>query len=107
MLNRSSLAAALALAVLVGSAHADSEARQGSDWVRLSALPCKNEKVLELITAAGEDGREYRAARAEFGGAPFAPCWRLLKAIKSIHVRYEDGDQGLIDFDDFKLVEEI
>lgn len=98
------IAVALAMPTL---ALADSEARQGADWVRISALPCKNEKVLELIKAAGEDGKDYRAARAEFGGAGFTPCWRPMFQQEQVFLIYDDGDKGLVPFRDFKPVQEI
>lgn len=88
-------------------AFADSEARQGADWVRISALPCKNEKVLALIQAAGEDGKDYRAARAEFAGAPYTPCWKPIFEREVVYMIYEDGDKGLIPFRDFKPVQEV
>jgi hypothetical protein len=58
----------LALILLLAAAPvlADSEARQGNDWVRITAKPCTDEKVLAHIAAAGDNPLDYRAARAEF-----------------------------------------
>lgn len=97
-------AAALAAA---GSALADSEARLGADFVRITARPCTDEKVIAAITAAGENPLDYRAARAEIGGAAFNGCWEPMKGRRMIHLRYEDGDQGLIPFDDLKAIKEV
>lgn len=54
----------LILLLLAAPVHADSELRQGADWVRISASPCEDAKVVALLQAAGEDPADYRAARA-------------------------------------------
>src|SRR4051812_2942960 len=77
------------LAALAMPAQADSEARMGADFVRITALPCKSEAVVAAIQKLGLDPLDFRAARAEFGGKPYAACWRQQGGIA--HVVYEDG----------------
>jgi hypothetical protein len=88
----------LFLLVLCAPAQADSIARQGSDWVRVTALPCADEAVRAQITLVGEDPADYRAANAEFAGQPYSACWRPMMQQRVILVRYSDGDGSLIDF---------
>lgn len=88
------------------SAFADSEFRQGSDYVRISATPCANEKVRQHIAAGGGDPADFRAARAEYQGAPYAACWRPIFDQKMIQLVYEDGDAGIVPFGAMKPVPE-
>lgn len=104
MLRSILIAAACAAA---GAALADSEARRGSDFVRITVRPCADEKVVAAITAAGEDPKDYRAARAEIGGAPFAGCWKPMFEREMIFLRYDDGDAGLLPFGELKPVKEV
>lgn len=90
------------LLLAVAPAFADSEARVGADWVRIAATPCTDEKVLAHITAAGDNPLDYRAARAEFQGAPYIGCWRPLMDKGVVYIRYDDGDQGVVPFGDLK-----
>lgn len=95
------------LVLLVCPAWADSEARAGADWVRITAQPCTEHAVLQLIQDAGEDPADYRAARAEFGGVPYTACWRPRFEQRAIFLRYGDGDGGLVPFDALKPVREV
>lgn len=106
LIQRFAIVQALLAACLLGAlvnpqpAQADSMARQGSDWVRLTARPCTNEKVLATITAAHLDPASFWAATASFGGTPYAACWTLVRG--GAGLIYEDGDQGLIPQSDLK-----
>lgn len=84
----------LALFLLLAAAPvlADSEARDGADWVRITARPCTNEAVLAQLQ--GNERLDYRQASAEFGGKPFAACWR--PDGDGVFLIYEDGDKGVI-----------
>lgn len=95
---------ALILLVACGGAWADSEARQGSDWVRITANPCTDAKVLAHIPEAQR--ADYRAASAQMAGVPYAACWRPNFQTKMVELRYDDGDQGLVPFGDLKPVKE-
>lgn len=95
-------AAALAAA---GPAIADSIARQGADWVRITARPCTNEAVLALLARADKDAHlDYRQASAEFNGVAYAPCWKPYGS--GVHLQYEDGDEGLLLESELKPVPE-
>lgn len=96
----------LTLLLVASSAFADSIAHQGRDWVRITALPCTDAKVLAYLTAAKEDQLDYHAARAEFGGHGFAGCWRPIFDKHVIQLQYEDGDEGEIPFMDLELAKE-
>ena len=100
-------ALAVLLLLCAAPALADSEARNGADFVRLTARPCADAKVLELIAAAGDNHLDYRAAHAEIGGVPYAACWRPLMNREVVHVRYADSDQGLIPFGHLKPVRSV
>lgn len=82
----------LGAALLCASAHADLVFRQGNDSVRLTEADCTHAKVRELLPAG--HASEFRAARAQVQGAPFAACW--VKVGEVAFVIYEDGDQGAI-----------
>ncbi|MEZ0306698.1 MAG: hypothetical protein ACAH21_02155 [Ramlibacter sp.] len=73
-------------------------ARNGSDQIRLSDSPCKNEQVLARIKPAYRE--QLRDANAVVEGQSFKACWIANGEIA--HVLYEDGDQGLIPLSDFK-----
>lgn len=104
MLRLIVIAAALAAA---GSALADSEVRNGADFIRVTAKPCKDEKVVALLEAAGESPDDYRAAFAELGGQPFQACWKPMFEQRQIFIRYSDGDAGLVPFGMVKPVKEV
>jgi len=84
------------LALGAGPALADSEARQGADWIRITARPCADPKVLARLAAAGENPLDYRMARADLGGVGYAACWRPLFQSGEALVIYEDGDTSQI-----------
>lgn len=98
---------AMIMMLAAAPALADSEAREGADWVRISADPCKDEKVLAHIAAAGEDAKDYRRARAEIQGASYSGCWQPLFNKEVIYLRYEDGDSGVVPFRDLKPVKSV
>lgn len=98
---------ALFLVMISAPALGDSEARQGADWVRITALPCSDATVLEHLTAASENPLDYRAARAEFQGAPYMACWKPLFDARTIFLQYSDGDQGLVPFTDLKPMRDV
>jgi hypothetical protein len=97
------LAAALLAA---GSAFAASEAHMGSDWVRVTALPCKDEAVIAFLQKTGQDPADYRAGTADVGRHLYAVCWRPLFEQRMALVIYPDGNQGLIPFSEFRPVKE-
>jgi len=79
-----------------GSALADAEVRHGADWIRITARPCADPKVLARLVAAGENPLDYRMARADLGGVGYAACWRPLFQSGEALVIYEDGDTSQI-----------
>lgn len=84
---------------------ADAIARHpDGDWVLITALPCKNEKVLGFLAEAKADPNEYREAKTQIGGKPFAACWRL-RDEPAVYLRFEDGDQGFVHRSEFEFVE--
>ena len=93
MLIRAAIAFSL-LSLLAADAKADSEARNGKDFVRITAQACTNEKVLANITGRGESPLDYRAAQAEFNGEAFAACWTPDYKTGMVQLRYDDGDRG-------------
>lgn len=100
--------AAFALAMLFApDARPDSIARSGADWVRITAKPCSDAVMVTLITAAGEDAKDYRAASAEVAGVPYVACWRPVFNQRHVHLRYADGDQGMVPFDHLKPIPEV
>lgn len=98
---------ALLLILLAPAALADSIARHGENWVRLTAQPCTNEAVAGHLTAAGEDPADYRAASARFDGREFSACWKPDFSTRNVMMRYEDSDGGMVPFDDLKAVPEV
>lgn len=86
----------LAILMLIAStfALADAVFREGSDVVHLRNAACTDEKVLVLARAVDPDADDLRAASAIVGGKVFGACWHLHNG--TVHVLYEDGDQGLI-----------
>lgn len=89
------------------AARADSEARHGADFVRLTALPCSDSAMVGFITAAGESPDDYRAASAQFAGVPYVACWRPVFKRREVYLRYSDGDAGMVPFDDLKPIREV
>jgi hypothetical protein len=86
---------------------ADSIARNGDDWIRLTAQPCAHAEVVTHLSSAGEDPKDYRAASARVGGQEYAACWKPLFAQERVFLRYSDGDAGLIQFNEFKPADSI
>lgn len=95
------------LLALASLAHADSIARSGDNWVRIAATPCEAAQVVQHIEAAGDDPKDFRAASARVGGQEFVGCWRPDFANRMVYMRYEDGDDGFVPFDDLKPMQGI
>ena len=81
-------------ALVAVPAHADSEARNGADWVRLTARPCTDEAVLRHIPDIGRR-LDFRAATASVGGQDYAACWTPVPG--GVGLVFDDGDAGFID----------
>jgi hypothetical protein len=92
------------LLAIAPAAFADSEARIGESRVRISATACSDEATVAVLTADGENAADYRAATARFEGREFRGCWRPDFQKRVILLRYEDGDHGMVPFDDLKPV---
>jgi hypothetical protein len=90
-----------------GPALADSEFRNGDDFVRISAEPCKDAKVLALIESRGGVGTDYRAASAQVNGALYAGCWQPIFDKQVVVLVYDDGDTGMIPFNALKPVKSV
>jgi hypothetical protein len=90
---------AILLLLCAPLAHADAIARQGNDWVRLTARPCADPKVLAHIPDPKRQ-LDFRAATAHFQGQTYSGCWTPIPG--GAGVIYEDGDQGLIPLEDLK-----
>lgn len=95
---------ALILLLAAASALADSEARDGADFVRITALPCTDDKVLAHIPA--DERVDFRAAHAALRGVRYSGCWRPLFDKRVIFLRYEDGDAGIVPFKDLTPIPE-
>jgi hypothetical protein len=105
-MRRLLLAAVAAVCVaLPASSRADAEYREGADWMRTTALPCTDEKVLQHIPEA--ERKDWRAGKSEVGGKPYAVCWKPLFAQQVILMKYEDGDAGLVPFSHLKPVKSV
>jgi hypothetical protein len=77
------------------------EARNGGDRVQLLPAACTHEAVLQRIMPTVQD--LYRAAVATVDGQGFAACWRRLNG-STVHLIYEDGDQGMVPWREFQLL---
>jgi hypothetical protein len=93
--------ALILVAVLAaGTAMADDlVARNGSDSVRLTSRPCSTPEVLALLPADIHD--QFQEAVAHVGGQTFRGCW-ILGPDDRVHLRYEDGDMGILRYGLFK-----
>lgn len=100
------LLAAIAVCVAL-PVQADSIARNGADWVRLTAKPCSSAEVLAHIGTSGEDPKDFRAALARINGTEYEACWRPVYDKEVVFLRYSDGDAGLVPFGDLKPVQGI
>lgn len=95
---------ALIMLLAAAPALADAEARVGSDWVRITARPCSNDKVVGHILAAGRNALDFRAATARFQGQDYSACWT--PGGPGVVLVYEDGDTGMVPARDLKPVPE-
>jgi len=91
---------ALAAASLAGTAIADSIARQGSNWVRLTLRPCEDAKVAAVIQAQGKHPGQFRAAYASFDGRSYVACWTPAQGGAALV--YQDADVGFVPIGDLK-----
>jgi hypothetical protein len=64
------------LLLMPAAAHADSEARFGTNWIRVTALPCTDPVVLVVLAAIDEDVADWRQASSFIDGAPYGACWQ-------------------------------
>lgn len=110
LVERFAVIQALLAACLLGAlvspqpARADSIARSGSNWVRLTLKPCTDAATVAALQEQGLDPESFRAARSEFGGVPHAACW--MPAQGGAVLVYDDKDQGYIPVDALKAVPE-
>lgn len=88
----------LSFAILCLPAAADSEARSGADWVRLTANPCADEAVIAVLKQHDADPLDFRAAQAEIGGTAFTACWRPMFDTREVLVVFGDGDIARVPF---------
>lgn len=98
------VAGCIALLCLALPVFADSIARQGSDWVRLTLKPCEDAQVVAVMQAQGLKPEDFRAGLGHFGGQDFAACWR--PAGGGAALVYGDGDQGYVPVGDLKIAPE-
>jgi hypothetical protein len=105
-MRRLFLAASVAVCVAM-PVWADSIARNGDDWIRITAQPCTHAEVAKHLSDAGESAADYRAASARIGGQEYAACWRPVYEREVVYLRYSDGDAGLLPFADLKPTESI
>jgi hypothetical protein len=98
-------AIAAACVALPASSKADSEANNGSEWVRITALPCSDEKVLQHIPEA--ERKDWRAAMSKINGVAYAACWKPLFQLQNVQMKYEDGDDGFVPFAHLKPVKSV
>jgi hypothetical protein len=89
---------AFTLALLCLPVRADYIANNGRDSVRITDAPCPAE-VLKLLPEGARG--YYRAAFAQVDGTSYAACWTLATQ-QRVHLKYPDGDEGLIPVSEFK-----
>lgn len=89
-------------------AFADSEARRGDDWVRLTLKPCADEKVLQHMPDK-QAHLGYRAAIARYEGKEYNACWKpgVFMGAEGALLVYEDGDAGFVPRAELKPVKEV
>lgn len=97
--------AAIAVALLFAAVGADAtvaeaEARDGRDWVRVTAQPCSNAAVLMRLPA-GPMPLLWQA-EVEFRGVRYSPCWH--RKGDAIYLLYEDGDLGILPVSNLRRV---
>lgn len=76
-------------------AHADAAAiaHEGSNWVRVTALPC-NDPAMVAVLPDEKVRLTYRAALAFVDGKKLLACWRPEPGYVAFQVKYEDGGDG-------------
>jgi hypothetical protein len=101
------LASLILCALLIPSlARADRELRNGPDVIRLTQNDCPTEILAALPADIPPRVRDsFRAASATVDGATFRACWILL-GNGAVFLRYEDGDSGMVPWQDFRIVPE-
>lgn len=95
----------LILLLAAPPAMADSIARQGDDWVRLSPRMCADRSIRAVILQKGGDPEEFRAAYVHVDGKDYAACWQPVGA--GAGLIYADGVVGIIPLTDLKLIPEL
>lgn len=91
----------LALAILLASpafAAQEMVAKSGDDVVRLIDLPCPYASVLRFIQ--DDYRKQFRKAEARVSGQRYFACFRLVDS--TVHLIYEDGDQGMVPAGEFR-----
>lgn len=111
---KASIGALFALLILLSAAWpADAQServlRDGDSHIVLTREPCTNRKVVKQVIDAGLPTllKVLRAARARFGDKTFEACWADRSDLGAVALLYEDGDQGLIPVDRFKIEDRV
>lgn len=83
------------------------EARANQDWIRISAAPCTDERVLGVLNVRGLSliAEDLKAAATYIGGKNYAACWMQMNP-ESVGVIYEDGDTSTVPVQAFELIPE-
>jgi hypothetical protein len=81
----------------------DMEASNGRDSVRIMDKPC-SQKIVKLIPKQFQ--ASARAAVSKIDGKSYTACWVAIPNV-GVVVKYEDGDEGLISFDQFRPVKNM
>jgi hypothetical protein len=89
----------VALVAALPAAADEKVATNGDDSVTITDQPCTNDSVLARLSPHYRP--LVRSASAVVNGEKFEACW--IRDGDSAHLLYEDGDQGLVPFTDFKI----
>ena len=92
----------IAAVLAAGPALADSEARQGADWVRIFDSPCVSAQTLVLIPP--EARSDFQKAQGVYKGEKFFGCWQKRGGI--VYILWEDGDHAIIPIEALRRVTE-
>lgn len=90
--------------LLAPLALADSVARNGSDWVRLTLKPCEDTAIAAVMAKQGLNPLDFRAGTANFNGKDYALCWMPVNG--GAGLVFDDGDAGFVGSDQLKAVPE-
>jgi hypothetical protein len=86
-----------------GALAEDMEASNGRDSVRIMDKPC-SPKIMKIIPKQFQPAA--RAAVSKIDGKTYTACWVAIPNV-GVVVKYEDGDEGLISFDQFRPVKNM